>query len=182
MRCRSGCRQLSRRWLVHHQSAVNIHDFAGHERRRIGSEEARRRRDFLCFPCTLQGYVIQKFVNVLARQTEEHLGFDDCRCDRVDPNVIRTALSRSFYAARHRERHPREAQKRGPKVLSDAELVTAIRQPLDEAVFSGEGYRKIWAPRIVRTTMASTKPVMVIRVVCASMSTLQLCFGSAVSA
>jgi len=26
----------------------------------------------------------------------------------------------SFYAARHRERHPREAQKRGPKVLSDA--------------------------------------------------------------
>ena len=51
----------------------------------------------------------------------------------------------SFYAARHRERHPREAQKRGPKVLSDAELVTAIRQLLDEAVFSGEGYRKIWA-------------------------------------
>src|SRR3954449_10624596 len=39
----------------------------------------------------------------------------------------------------------REAQKRGPKVLSDAELVTAIRQLLDEAVFSGEGYRKIWA-------------------------------------
>ena len=51
----------------------------------------------------------------------------------------------SFYAARHRERHPREAQKRGPKVLSDAELVTAIRQLLDAAVFSGEGYRKIWA-------------------------------------
>src|SRR5436305_12657251 len=42
----------------------------------------------------------------------------------------------SFYAARHRERHPREEQKRGPKVLSDAELVTAIRQLLDEAVFS----------------------------------------------
>jgi len=37
----------------------------------------------------------------------------------------------SFYAARHRERHPREAQKRGPKVLSDAELVTAIRQLLE---------------------------------------------------
>jgi len=51
----------------------------------------------------------------------------------------------SFYAARHRERHRREAQKRGPKVLSDAELVTAIRQLLEEAVFSGEGYRKIWA-------------------------------------
>ena len=51
----------------------------------------------------------------------------------------------SFYAARHRERHPREAQKRGPKVLSDAELVTAIRQLLHEAVFNGEGYRKIWA-------------------------------------
>jgi hypothetical protein len=51
----------------------------------------------------------------------------------------------SFYAARHRQRHPREEQKRGPKVLSDAELVIAIRQLLDEAVFSGEGYRKIWA-------------------------------------
>src|SRR3954469_23648190 len=51
----------------------------------------------------------------------------------------------SFYAARHRNRHPREEQKRGPKVLSDAELVTAIRQLLHEAVFSGEGYRKIWA-------------------------------------
>ena len=51
----------------------------------------------------------------------------------------------SFYAARHRERHPRETQKRGPKVFSDAELVTAIRQLLEEAVFSGEGYRKIWA-------------------------------------
>src|SRR5205085_5746010 len=55
-------------------------------------------------------------------------------------------LARSrFYAARHRERHPREAQKRGPKVLSDAELVTAIRQLVEECVFSGEGYRKIWA-------------------------------------
>jgi putative transposase len=51
----------------------------------------------------------------------------------------------SFYAARHRERHPREAQKRGPKVLSEAELVTAIRQLLDQAVFTGEGYRKIRA-------------------------------------
>ena len=51
----------------------------------------------------------------------------------------------SFYAARHRERHPRKTQKRGPKVLSDAELVTAIHQLLEKAVFSGEGYRKIWA-------------------------------------
>jgi putative transposase len=51
----------------------------------------------------------------------------------------------SFYAARQRERHPREGQKRGPKVVSDAELITAIRQLLDQAVFSGEGYRKIWA-------------------------------------
>jgi putative transposase len=51
----------------------------------------------------------------------------------------------SFYAARHRKRHPREAQKRGPKVHSDADLVAAIRQLLEQAVFSGEGYRKIWA-------------------------------------
>jgi putative transposase len=51
----------------------------------------------------------------------------------------------SFYAARHRKRHPREARKRGPKVHSDADLVAAIRQLLEQAVFSGEGYRKIWA-------------------------------------
>ena len=41
----------------------------------------------------------------------------------------------SFYAARHRKRHPREEQKRGPKVLSDAELVTASPDmPIDQAV------------------------------------------------
>lgn len=51
----------------------------------------------------------------------------------------------SFYAARYRERNPREPQKRGPKVLSDSELLSAIHQLLQEAVFNGEGYRKIWA-------------------------------------
>jgi len=51
----------------------------------------------------------------------------------------------SFYAARQRERDPREAQKRGPKVLSDAELIAEIRQLLDAPRFAGEGYRKIWA-------------------------------------
>lgn len=53
----------------------------------------------------------------------------------------------SFYAARQRERDPREAQKRGPKVLSDAELMAEIRQLLDAPMFAGEGYRKIWARR-----------------------------------
>lgn len=62
----------------------------------------------------------------------------------------------SFYAARYRERHPREEQKRGPKVLSDAELVTAIRQLLEAAVFSGEGYRKIWA-RLRHTGIRTSK-------------------------
>jgi putative transposase len=51
----------------------------------------------------------------------------------------------SFYAARHREQHPREPQKRGPKVLSDEELVAEIRELLAQPVFTGEGYRKIWA-------------------------------------
>jgi transposase InsO family protein len=51
----------------------------------------------------------------------------------------------SFYAARQREEHPREAQKRGPKVRSDDELVAEIRGLLAEPVFTGEGYRKIWA-------------------------------------
>jgi len=51
----------------------------------------------------------------------------------------------SFYAARQRQLHPREAHKRGPRVFSDAELVREIRQLLDAPVFAGEGYRKIWA-------------------------------------
>ncbi len=51
----------------------------------------------------------------------------------------------SFYATRNRERNPREPRKRGPKVLADAELLSAIRAVLDEAVFTGEGYRKVWA-------------------------------------
>jgi putative transposase len=51
----------------------------------------------------------------------------------------------SFYAARHRQQHPREPQKRGPKVLTDEELLAKVRQLLAEPVFSGEGYRKIWA-------------------------------------
>lgn len=51
----------------------------------------------------------------------------------------------SFYAARQREQHPREPQKRGPKVLPDEELVAEIRELLAEPIFTGEGYRKIWA-------------------------------------
>ncbi|HEX3878936.1 MAG TPA: hypothetical protein VHW24_18240, partial [Bryobacteraceae bacterium] len=51
----------------------------------------------------------------------------------------------SFYAARNRERNPREPRKRGPKVLADTELLCAIRAVLDEAVLTGEGYRKVWA-------------------------------------
>jgi transposase InsO family protein len=47
----------------------------------------------------------------------------------------------SFYATRQRKQHPREAQ----KVLSDEELVVEIRALLAEPIFSGEGYRKIWA-------------------------------------
>jgi putative transposase len=51
----------------------------------------------------------------------------------------------SFYVARDRQRNPRPPRKRGPKVLTDADLLAAIRQLLEEAVFAGEGYRKIWA-------------------------------------
>jgi transposase InsO family protein len=51
----------------------------------------------------------------------------------------------SFYAARYRQQHPRDAQKRGPKVLSDVELIAEIRALLAQPVFTGEGYRKIWA-------------------------------------
>lgn len=51
----------------------------------------------------------------------------------------------SFYAARQRQTHPREPQKRGPKVLSDSELLAEIDKLLAAPVFAGEGYRKIWA-------------------------------------
>lgn len=51
----------------------------------------------------------------------------------------------SFYAARRRQQQPREPRQRGPRVHSDEELVAAIRQLLAEPVFTGEGYRKIWA-------------------------------------
>ncbi len=61
----------------------------------------------------------------------------------------------SVYAARQREQHPRALQKRGPQVLSDEELVAEIRQLLAQPLFTGEGYRKIWARlryRDVRTS------------------------------
>lgn len=51
----------------------------------------------------------------------------------------------SFYFARHRQQHPRELHKRGPKVFSDIELVAEIRQILQSSMFTGEGHRKIWA-------------------------------------
>jgi putative transposase len=51
----------------------------------------------------------------------------------------------SFYAARHRLQHPQSPQKRGPKVWSDEELVAQIRELLAAPIFTGEGYRKIWA-------------------------------------
>jgi transposase InsO family protein len=51
----------------------------------------------------------------------------------------------SFYAARQREQHPREPEKRGPKGRSDEELVAEIRGLLAQPIFMGEGYRKIWA-------------------------------------
>jgi transposase InsO family protein len=50
----------------------------------------------------------------------------------------------SFYAHLQRTRNPRVALKRGPKVLSDSELLTAIRQRIEDPIFTGEGYRKIW--------------------------------------
>jgi putative transposase len=51
----------------------------------------------------------------------------------------------SFYAARQRQSHPREANKRGPKVLSDSNLLSEIQKLLAAPVFPGEDYRKIWA-------------------------------------
>lgn len=55
-------------------------------------------------------------------------------------------LARStFYATRQRQSRPRQANKRGPKIFSDAELLGEIQRLLAAPVFAGEGYRKIWA-------------------------------------
>jgi putative transposase len=51
----------------------------------------------------------------------------------------------SFYAIRERRLNPREPQKRGPKVLTDTELLAEIHKLLAAPVFAGEGYRKIRA-------------------------------------
>jgi putative transposase len=51
----------------------------------------------------------------------------------------------SVYAARQRRNHPPMPAKRGPKVLSDEQLLVHIRELLAAPLFSGEGYRKIWA-------------------------------------
>lgn len=51
----------------------------------------------------------------------------------------------SFYAYLQRTRNPQPALKRGPKVLADNELLTAIRQRIEDPIFTGEGHRKIWA-------------------------------------
>lgn len=51
----------------------------------------------------------------------------------------------TFYAARYRQQHSARPEKRGPKVLSDEELMTEIRALVATPLFTGEGYRKIWA-------------------------------------
>ena len=51
----------------------------------------------------------------------------------------------SFYAARHRRISPKSPGKRGPHRLSDAGLAEQVRELIGQAVFVGEGYRKIWA-------------------------------------
>jgi transposase InsO family protein len=50
----------------------------------------------------------------------------------------------SYYAGRQRQPHPWAAGKRGPR-RSDDELAGEIRLVLDQSVFHGEGYRKVWA-------------------------------------
>lgn len=55
-------------------------------------------------------------------------------------------LARStFYAAKDRASRPTAAQKRGPKRMSDTELLAEIRSVISDSPFHGEGYRKVWA-------------------------------------
>jgi putative transposase len=61
--------------------------------------------------------------------------------------VVRVwGMARStFYASLQRRNRPRELRKRGPRRISDEELVSEIRRIIEETAFRGEGYRKIWA-------------------------------------
>jgi putative transposase len=61
--------------------------------------------------------------------------------------IWRVARS-SFYDARRQEGRPQQspAGRRGPKpVLSDVELLVAIRRDLARSPWAGEGHRKVWA-------------------------------------
>ncbi len=58
--------------------------------------------------------------------------------------VWRLARSNYYSARKQQQQNPRVPQKRGPNRLSDEELVSDIRQVLEEGVLHGEGYRKIW--------------------------------------
>lgn len=51
----------------------------------------------------------------------------------------------TFYAAKDRASRPTAAQKRGPKRMSDSELLAEIRSVINDSPFHGEGYRKVWA-------------------------------------
>jgi putative transposase len=51
----------------------------------------------------------------------------------------------SFYAARLRRNNPQPSRKRGTQRLSDAQLADEIRKLIQQALFVGEGYRKMWA-------------------------------------
>jgi hypothetical protein len=57
----------------------------------------------------------------------------------------------SFYAARQRQQHPQDAQKRGPKVRPDDELVAEIRELLTAPIFAGEGWTCILSFRTFST-------------------------------
>lgn len=56
-------------------------------------------------------------------------------------------LARSSYYAAHKrqQRQPQPAAKRGPRRISDEDLAREIREVLNQSVFHGEGYRKVWA-------------------------------------
>ena len=56
------------------------------------------------------------------------------------------AVARStYYLGQRRQSRPAVPGKRGPRRITDEALVAEIRQVIDTAVFSGEGYRKVWA-------------------------------------
>ena len=88
-------------------------------------------------------------------------------------------LSRStYYARRHRQTHPIESRKRGPRTAwSDEALTERIREQIADSPFRGEGHRKVWAR--LRVAGVRTSKARVLRLMRQAQLLISTCGGEA---